>query len=121
MKLNQNPLLEASPFSSDCGELIGRDPKTISPEDWSSAGTSFRTGLKAIRAMCLSCCHNSIEVRKCRCTDCPLWPLRLGAVPKGFRASAEGRFPSHEVDFPQERSFEGAHTGETLFEAEGAE
>lgn len=41
------------------------------------------TPLKAIRKKCLDCCcGNPYEVRLCACTDCTLWPYRLGHRPK---------------------------------------
>lgn len=41
------------------------------------------TPLKAIRKKCLDCCNGSqYEVRLCICTDCTLWPYRLGHRPK---------------------------------------
>ena len=41
------------------------------------------TPVKAIRAKCLDCCCNQIvEVRLCTCTDCALYPYRMGHRPK---------------------------------------
>ena len=106
-----NPLLQVSPFESDGGQLIGRDPRTISPEGWRDR--PFVSGLDAIRAKCLDCALDPGEVRKCVQTDCPLWPLRMGCVPKGYRigamrpktsdlASAAPSVPEHpEVDKKQ--------------------
>ncbi|WP_170611093.1 hypothetical protein [Ruegeria arenilitoris] len=82
-KPSENPLLQVSPFAIDGGELIGRDPRDIPAEDWSDR--PFMTGLAAIRAKCLDCAYDPGEVRKCVQTDCPLWPLRMGCVPKGYR------------------------------------
>jgi hypothetical protein len=39
------------------------------------------TPMKAIRAKCLDCNGNAYEVKLCPCTDCPLWPFRLGKNP----------------------------------------
>ena len=39
------------------------------------------TPMKAIRAKCLDCNGNAYEVRLCPCTDCALWPFRLGKNP----------------------------------------
>ena len=78
-----NPLLQVSPFASDDGQLIGRDPRDIEPKNW--AGRPLLLGLKAIRAKCLDCAFEPSEVRKCVQIDCPLWPLRMGSVPKGYR------------------------------------
>lgn len=42
---------------------------------------------KAIREKCIDCCcGNKTEVRHCPCSDCPLFPYRLGHV------SREGNF-----------------------------
>lgn len=37
---------------------------------------------KAIRAKCLDCSENAVEVRECSAKQCPLWPYRFGANPK---------------------------------------
>lgn len=40
------------------------------------------TPLKAIRAKCLDCCcGQAVEVRRCVCEDCALWPYRMGHRP----------------------------------------
>ncbi len=39
------------------------------------------TPMKAIRAKCLDCNGTSNEVKLCPCTDCALWPFRLGKNP----------------------------------------
>ena len=40
------------------------------------------TPLKAIREKCLDCvCDAAVEVRRCVCTDCPLFPFRFGRNP----------------------------------------
>jgi len=39
------------------------------------------TPMKAIRANCLDCNGTASEVKLCPCTDCPLWPFRLGKNP----------------------------------------
>ena len=39
------------------------------------------TPMKAIRAKCLDCNSTANEVKLCPCTDCPLWPFRLGKNP----------------------------------------
>ncbi len=82
----ENPLLQISPFESDGGQLIGRDPRSIPPDGWRDR--PFVTGLDAIRAKCLDCALDPGEVRKCVQTDCPLWPLRMGCVPKSYRLGA---------------------------------
>jgi hypothetical protein len=85
-------LLQVSPFASDCGQLIGRNPCDIPPEDW--LGNPLLVGLKAIRAKCIDCAFDAKEVRKCVVTDCALWPLRMGAVPRGLNLARQGRFSS---------------------------
>jgi len=39
------------------------------------------TPMKAIRAKCLDCNGTANEVKLCPCTDCALWPFRLGKNP----------------------------------------
>ena len=42
----------------------------------------IKSPLKAIRAKCLDCmCDQPMEVRLCPCTDCPLYPYRMGHNP----------------------------------------
>ena len=82
-KRNRDPYLEPSPYDADGGHLIGRDPRTIT--DWSDYPGQRLVGLRAIRAKCLDCSHTQSEVRKCTAVSCPLWPLRMAAVPKGYR------------------------------------
>ena len=76
-----NPLLEPSPYAVDDGELIGRDPREVTVEEFREEVPKPVWGLDAVRAKCLDCAHSSVEVRKCVQTTCPLWPLRMGAVP----------------------------------------
>lgn len=81
-----NPLLQISPFSADGGEIIGRNPKDITIDEFREHLPDALIGFKAIRAKCLECSNGSAtEVRKCVCVDCPLWPLRMGSQPKGLR------------------------------------
>lgn len=45
------------------------------------------TPVRSIRKHCLDCCCNSAhEVRLCPCTDCALYPFRLGKNPNIKRA-----------------------------------
>jgi len=56
-----------------------RDTKrdTLTGYDFTEDEPLTRT--KAIRAKCLECrCNNAAEVRRCRITDCALWPWRMG-------------------------------------------
>jgi hypothetical protein len=80
--------LQRSPFASDGGELIGRDPNDITREEWKALRPVRMVGLRAMRAKCLDCAHTPGEVRRCVMLDCALWPFRMGSVPRGCRASA---------------------------------
>ena len=81
-------LLESSPYESDGGELIGRDPRKIPAEDFAKAGLEGHPLLMVIRGRCLDCCaQQDSEVRKCTLITCPNWPYRMGANP--FRAARE--------------------------------
>lgn len=84
-----NKLLEVSKYEDDGGNLVGRNPLEVPAQDWDDSNLPFLSGMKAIRAKCLDCAFTQSEVRKCVCTTCPLWPLRMGAVPKGFRRNGE--------------------------------
>jgi hypothetical protein len=97
MRNTTNPLLEVSPYESDGGELVGKDPRQVPEDVWLQSGLSLTTGLKAIRAKCLDCADNYSEVRKCVQIECPLWPLRMGSVPKGFRSAREHQNPAQEA------------------------
>jgi hypothetical protein len=80
-------LLEISPFKEDGGELIGMDPRKVSP-DVLFRYHGEKNPLKALRARCLDCCCGQpSEVRKCVSVNCPSWPFRMGANP--FRAKRE--------------------------------
>lgn len=84
----RHPFLTASPYAEDGGEIIGRDPRTISEAEWASVAGDVLVGMKAIRAKCIDCSGgNHAEVRKCVSVSCPLWPLRMGSQPKGLRAA----------------------------------
>ena len=96
------------------GDLIGRDPRTVSAEDFAEAGIDRLVGLRAIRAKCLDCSGSAPEVRKCVCTDCPLWPLRMGSVPKAMRAARDGAVEPIAGDFDQAG---GATLGEATVSA----
>ena len=47
------------------------------------------TPMKAIRAKCLDCNSTAHEVKLCPCTDCALWPFRLGKNPNIKRVMSE--------------------------------
>lgn len=78
--------LETSPYETDAGNLIGRDPRQITLADIRHLRHP-ESPIKAIRAKCLDCSgDNAAEARKCVAVNCPLWPLRMGTSP--FHASS---------------------------------
>ena len=80
MRPDRSKLLETSPLKSDGGELVGRDPRTLSRDEL--AQFEGLAPIKAIRARCLDCCGgDASEVRKCVSVDCPTWPYRMGVNP----------------------------------------
>jgi hypothetical protein len=84
-----NRLLMPSPVQDDDGALVGRDPRKVTKDEWLASEMPLEVGLRAIRAKCLDCAVTTGEISKCVCTDCPLWPIRMGSVPKGFREARE--------------------------------
>jgi hypothetical protein len=86
--LDKMRFLEASPYESDGGHLIGKDPREMTTSDW---GDRVRlVGLRAIRAKCLDCSAGQpSEIRKCVAFSCVLWPLRMGTVPPSWRGTGE--------------------------------
>lgn len=86
--------LEKSPYELDDGNLIGKDPRKIPAKVWETRSGGYLVGFKAIRSKCKDCCGGSAnEVRKCVSVDCALWPLRMGAMPKGYRDAVYGPDP----------------------------
>lgn len=50
------------------------------------------TPVRAIRAKCLDCCCGQMqEVRLCPCSDCPLYPFRMGRNPNRQRKGEDGQ------------------------------
>lgn len=88
-------LLEAATAPADAPHLIGKDPRTLSPDDLTDAGVPLRLAKAAIRAKCLDCCgENAAEVRKCVSVSCPLWPFRMtGSLPSAIKKAALGQPP----------------------------
>ncbi len=75
-------LLETSQSGADGGELIGRDPRSISVNEFHQAGIDSAPILAVLRARCLDCCcYQPDEVRKCVAVACPNWPYRMGTNP----------------------------------------
>jgi hypothetical protein len=64
------------------GLLVGRDPRTMTPEELEAIGHDRMSLSQAIRAKCLDCCAGlSHEVRLCPAVACPSWPYRMGSNP----------------------------------------
>lgn len=75
-----NPLLETSPYETDNGHSIGRDPREVDTQTLKEQ--NYKSPTAAIRAKCLDCVGDQpSEVRKCTATNCPLWHLRMGTNP----------------------------------------
>lgn len=110
--MKSNALLEPSPWEADAGELIGRDPRQLTADEFREHLPDVAVGLKAMRAKCLDCCVGQpSEIRKCVSTDCALWPFRMGSYPPGLRvakgqASAKNALP--EADFTDSGGSEAA-------------
>ena len=72
--------LGAEPGSD--GLTHGRDPRSMTQDDFRRLGHEPMSPLQAIRAHCLDCCAGSdVEVRKCMALRCPSWPFRMGISP----------------------------------------
>ena len=72
-----NPLLEY-----ENGHLIGKHPLSADINLLRNAGHEELPIAKVIRKKCLDCCvFQAAEVRRCVCTDCALWPYRMGKNP----------------------------------------
>lgn len=80
-----HPFLQPSPYETDGGHMIGRDPRTISEAEWLEHMPATISWPKMVRAKCLECAHTANEVRKCVCHACPLWPFRMGGKPRNLR------------------------------------
>ena len=64
------------------GLPIGRNPRTMSPDELQGLGHERMSPLKALRLRCIDCCAGSaIEVRRCTAVECPAWPFRMGSHP----------------------------------------
>jgi len=84
--INRANFLEPSPYESDEGHDIGRDPRQIPLAEIRQLQHA-ESPIRAIRAKCADCCGgNAAEVRKCVAVHCALWPMRMGVSP--FHASS---------------------------------
>ena len=78
--------LERSPYETDSGSFIGRDPRQVPLAEIRLLRLP-ESPIKAIRAKCVECSGNNVaEARKCVAMLCPLWPMRMGVSP--FHASS---------------------------------
>lgn len=74
---SDNPLLEYQD-----GHLVGKNPLTADVFLMQEAGHREMSPYKIMRQKCLDCVgFQASEVRKCVCTDCPLFPYRMGKDP----------------------------------------
>ncbi len=84
--IDRGIFLEPSPYETDAGNLIGRDPRQVPLAEIRLLGLP-ESPIKAIRAKCVECSGNNVaEVRKCVSVHCALWPMRMGVSP--FHASS---------------------------------
>jgi hypothetical protein len=82
----------------DDGQLIGRDPRTLSTSELRALGHTPTPVLRAIRERCLDCCcEQPAEVRKCTAVGCPSWPFRMGTNPWRAPPSEERRAAAVEA------------------------
>lgn len=72
------------------GNDMGNNPDKITVNEWKGLKDSFPTGLDLVRRKCYDCSgENWAEVKKCTVIHCPLWPVRMGKVPKNYRKASE--------------------------------
>jgi hypothetical protein len=84
--IERSRFLHVSPYESDGGHVIGRDPRQV-PLAEIRLLQHPESPIKAIRAKCVDCSGgNAAEARKCTAVFCPLWPMRMGVSP--FHASS---------------------------------
>jgi hypothetical protein len=77
-------------YEPDGKYYVGRDPRTMSPDELRALGHATMSPMQAIRLKCLECCgQSSDEVRKCVAIACPNWPMRMGKSP--WREVSEAR------------------------------
>lgn len=85
-------LLEVSPYETDGGALIGRDPRKLTGDDFEADGVELYVPRKAVRLKCLDCVGGSeSEVRKCVSVTCPLWALRMSGLSRALRAAIKAK------------------------------
>lgn len=57
-------------------DTLGATPKSLA-----RFGIERHPVLSAVRAKCLDCAGTWLEVERCECAACPLWPFRFGRDP----------------------------------------
>lgn len=114
-------LLEPSPIASDCGQLIGRDPRELKPAELEAADVPLMLAADAIRAKCVDCCAgDTSEVRKCVSISCPLWLFRMrGRLPSPLKAAALVKIGNGDLRKFPSAVFRGHPTGGLEPDAEG--
>jgi hypothetical protein len=78
----ENRRYGVEPDSAQDGNLVGKDPRTLSHEDLGRLGHEPMSAQEALRLRCLDCCGGSPhDVRICTAVTCPSWPFRMGRSP----------------------------------------
>ena len=81
----EQEFMEPSPYESDGGNLIGKNPLFL-PKDKLLKLDPALSPIKASRSWCIDCSGGSTsEARKCTAVTCPLWVLRMGKNPLDHR------------------------------------
>ena len=98
----EQEFLEPSPYDSDGGNLIGKNPLFLHRVKLLQLEPPL-SPLKAIRAWCIECSQGSeSEARKCPAARCPNWIYRMGKNPLDPRFKRKEKAP----DKAQQRQVE---------------
>ena len=82
-KIDRAACLE--PCATECGNLVGRDPRRMGCSGLTAAGFEPMTPMEVIRAKCLDCCAGFGPGGPLLRRDVlPIWPYRMSSNP--FRA-----------------------------------
>lgn len=71
----------------------GKDPRKMSVKELNNLGHFKKSMTKILKEMCNSCVGadpsgiRNIEVTRCQCVGCPLWPYRMGKNPFSTRGT----------------------------------
>lgn len=63
------------------GYLVGRDPRTMTPDELRAMGFQPKSPMQIIRTKCLDCAGTAQEVRFCTSMTCENWLARTGKNP----------------------------------------